>query len=373
MTANRVLVPVSDSSTVRATVDHAVESVLSESTAELPGLVRFVYVHSPETVDASDEAADSTAELRDPAADGLLDRVSVWAEEDAGDASESITIETGHVGTDRYLFSPADMADALVEEALAHDIEHVIIDPEFDPGVGAPFLQPFINELAGSSAVTVEEAPVRSEVVRRPLLDQLTSVRVGVLFGVSFLFYQVLGGGIAFFDLVTGAMSAIIVTVALSRVTFSRDPDSGTPIRLLRGIVYVPYLLFEIVKSNIAVAAVILNPRLPIDPRLTQIDPAVYGAFPITTLANSITLTPGTLTVRVQGRTLLVHTLVPGARNDLFDGGLERAVRFVFYGRAAARIESLRDRGVTEILQKPPESAEEAATDGGSPIDGGES
>jgi multicomponent Na+:H+ antiporter subunit E len=89
-----------------------------------------------------------------------------------------------------------------------------------------------------------------------------------------------------------------------------------------------------------AIAYVVLHPDLPIDPEMVEFDAAVWSALPVTTLANSITLTPGTLTVDVSRQHFTVHTLTGSSRDDLFSGALERAVRFVFYGRAAARIPS---------------------------------
>jgi len=60
-----------------------------------------------------------------------------------------------------------------------------------------------------------------------------------------------------------------------------------------------------------------------------------------------------------------VHSLLPFAREGLFDGSLERWVRFVFYGREAARFPTPRERGDTEVLQEPT-AASTAVTDGGS-------
>ena len=366
MADSRVLVPLSDSSTVRATVAHAVERVLAESTVADPGTVRFVYVHPEEAAITAYDGSVSDEEAVSPA-DALLNRAEVWVEEDAGEEIDAVRVETAQVGEDEYLFSPGEVAQVIARDAVSNDIDRVILDPEYKPGVGGPFLRPFISELETMLAIPVEEAPVTRSTIRGPLIDRFTPTRAGVLFGLSFLFYQVLGGSIYWFDLVTGAMSATVVTVALSRVSLTRTPDLQSPIRVLRAIIYVPYLLAEIVKSNLLVAAVILHPRLPIDPRLTRIRPAVHGSMPITTLANSITLTPGTLTVRVHGRTMIVHTLVEDAREGLFYGDLERAVRFLFYGRRAMRIESLRDRGETEILQSPDSEPETAMTDGGHP------
>jgi len=370
-----VLVPVSPSATLRETVEYVVESTLEgldaaegaegtagtdqpvtpgtssarseadagEETAPAP-TIYFVYVHAPEEFDPEEHAPA----LED--ADELLERVRIWAEEDAG-GEEFVDVRTRHVGRDRYLFSPADVAAALIDAARPRGVTRIVLDPEYDPGVGTPLLQPLAYELGRDDSIAVEEAPVRQSVRRTPLVGRSSARRIGALAAVSFLFYQVLAGGFSAFDLVTGAITAIVVAGSLSRISFGRDPSlRQTPIRIARGVVYVPYLLWQIVVANVIVAAVILNPVQDIDPQMTRIRPAVYGALPVTSLANSITLTPGTLTVRVEGRDLLVHTLIPTAREDLFDGGLERAIRFVFYGRRSMRVDSLADRGLTAIV-----------------------
>jgi multicomponent Na+:H+ antiporter subunit E len=366
---NRLLVPVAESSTLRQTVEYAVETVLNG-----PGdaYVRFIYVHTPDRTLA--ESADPDAEAYPEAeqAAELLQRISVWATEDAGSESDRLVIETDQVGQDRYLFGPEDLAAQFATEVEGHSIDRLVLDPEYDPGIGAPLLHPLEYELSRYEALQVEQAPVTSRTRRSPLVVRSTPVRVGSLFFVSFLFYQLLAGQLYWFDLVTGAMSATIVAVGLSRVTFHKDPTASSVGRVVRLVIYAPYLLYEILKANVLVAGVILHPRLPIEPRLTRVRSAVWGAIPVTTLANSITLTPGTLTVRVEGRTLTVHTLVVPAREDLFDGGLERAVRFVFYGREAMGLSSPRERGDTEILQPSDQSdggAGTAVPDGGEPTE----
>lgn len=348
MAGERLLVPVSDSEGLRQTVEHAVSRALADGR----GTIRFVVVE-PSELTAGAEPPGTTRDPGVETAQDLLDRVSVWADEDAGDRSEELTVETSHIGLDRYLFSPEDVAEVLADEATTNDIDLLILNPEYDPGIGAPFLRPLEAELARLD-LEIEEAPLARPARRRPLLLRSSPVQAGSLFFASFLFYQVLAGSLVAFDLVTGAVSATIVAVGLSRVTFHRDPGVESLLRVGRLAVYVPYLLWEIIKANVIVAAVILRPSLPIDPRMTRISPAVWGALPLTALANSITLTPGTLTVRVDGENLVVHTLVTGAREDLFEGGLERGVRFTFYGRKGMSIPSPRERGATEILQKPP-------------------
>jgi len=348
---SRLLVPVSESETLRQTVEYAVRTALEGETA---ATIRFVYVHS--TTRSPEQSVDEKG------AEELLDRVAVWAGEDAGEAD--LTVETAHLGVEQYIFSPSDVAGLLVEEAGAGDIQHIVLDPEYDPGIGAPLVRPLAGELDAFETVSAETAPVSPQTRRTPLLERTTLAEIGVLFAVSFGFYQALAGNftwvaaepadwaaeIYWLDIVTGTISASIVSVGLSQVVLGRRPTRQTLGRLLRGLVYVPYLLAKIIQANVLIAAVILDPRLPIEPRLTRIRPGLWGGTPITVLANSITLTPGTLTVRVRGRHLLVHALVPAAREDLFDGGLERAVRFLFYGRAAMRVPGLRERGEAELV-----------------------
>lgn len=363
MSDSQLLVPVSPSETLRQTVEYATRTTLDSDGATA---VRFVYVHPAKLPRRETDDARKTAEE-------LLDRVSVWAREDADEAA--LTVETTQLGADRYIFSPTDLASALAEEARVQGIQRVLLDPEYDPGIGAPLVRPLEDELAAYDAVVAETAPSPPQTRRAPLLDRASPAQAGTLFLVSFGFYQVLAGNLGWvaahpadwvaeiywLDVVTGTVSASVVSVALSQIALSSDPTRQTLGRLLRGVVYAPYLLKGIVRSNIVVAAVILNPRLPVEPRLTRIRPALWSGAHITLFANSVTLTPGTLTVRVNGRNMLVHSLVPSAREDLLDGGLERAVRFLFYGRASMRVPGLRERGEADTVA--PESISTDDTD----------
>lgn len=363
--AERLLVPVKRSSTIRQTVDYAMQRVL-ESESDGPA-VHFVYLATWRGVDPG------TGVDRDRA-EALLDQIEVWASYESQEASvdpESVTVETALIGLDDYLFSPGEYADLLADYAHEHDLTRVLVDPEYSLVGHTTLLQPLEFELERTD-LAVEEAPVDRPARRGRLVSRPNAPRFLAVFGTSFLFYQILGGfagGV--FDLVTGIATALVVAVALSSVSFYTDPSlTQSPKRILRGVVYVPYLLYEIIVSNLVVARVILDPRAEIDPRMTKVRAFVGSGFPLTTLANSITLTPGTLTVTADNQELYVHSLLPFAREGLFDGSLERWVRFVFYGREAARFPSPRERGDTEVLQKPRE-ASTAAADGDVVADGG--
>jgi multicomponent Na+:H+ antiporter subunit E len=152
--------------------------------------------------------------------------------------------------------------------------------------------------------------------------------RAVATFALSFGFYLALGDPTDPFDLVTGAVSGLVVVAVLSGVVFERSPSRGTLASALRAVVFLPYLLVAVVRANLGVAATVLDPRLPIDPTLVRV-PAPGSQTARALLANSISLTPGTLTVDVTDDELVVHALTAETRADLEAGSLARAVAFV--------------------------------------------
>ncbi|MBP1922443.1 multicomponent Na+:H+ antiporter subunit E [Halorubrum alkaliphilum] len=356
-----VVVPVESTSTLRTTVTHLIESAAAGE---------FESIHF--VVLASWRRDDPETAARNADAERLLDRVSAWADADLDDAEvEGVEIATAVVGADEYLFGPGDYAREIVTYADDHGIDSVVLDPEYTPVGNTTLLQPLAFELSNTDLV-VREAPVSRPTRRERLRKEATGKRFAALFGASFAFYLLLGDPLYWFDWLTGVASAAIVAITLSRVSIDTEPSfPRTPMRVLRGLVYVPVLLFEILKSNLVVARVILDPRLPIDPTLNRVRVLVGSGLPLMTLANSITLTPGTLTVRARDGDLYVQSLIPWARDGLFDGSLERWTRFIYYGREAARLPTPRERDDVAVFQGP-DATEElplARADGGDETD----
>ena len=99
------------------------------------------------------------------------------------------------------------------------------------------------------------------------------------------------------------------------------------PVHLgIRPFLYLPWLMKEIVLSNLAVARVILDPRLPIHPRILSVESSQKTDVGRVTYANSITLTPGTVTLDVRDGRLLVHALTTGSAAGLLTGEMDRRV-----------------------------------------------
>ncbi len=82
----------------------------------------------------------------------------------------------------------------------------------------------------------------------------------------------------------------------------------------------------EIVRSSIAVARIVLSPKLPIEPRIVRLPVDKLEALDQALLGNSITLTPGTLTLDCDNGQLLVHALDVDGAQALLDGEMMRRV-----------------------------------------------
>lgn len=152
------------------------------------------------------------------------------------------------------------------------------------------------------------------------------------LFVVCFALWLVLSGHWDPLHLALGAAASALV------VWLNRDEEAVSGLaRALPGLAsYVPWLLVEIVKANIAVTRVVIDPRLPIEPTVVRVRPPFASDLAVTMLANSITLTPGTITLDVDEGDLIVHALTPVSVEDLETVFGGRVARVFGEGRASA-------------------------------------
>lgn len=153
------------------------------------------------------------------------------------------------------------------------------------------------------------------------------------LFGLLLGFWLVLVAPIDLFDAVLGLVVAASATWAARHLVWSGAEDDSPVLtwrQALRLVAYVPFLIIEIVKAAVGVAEKVLDPRLPIDPVVITYRVPFRRTVSLVALANSITLTPGTLTVDLDGSTLTVHALAGEFGDDLLRGGLARQVGHVF-------------------------------------------
>lgn len=94
----------------------------------------------------------------------------------------------------------------------------------------------------------------------------------------------------------------------------------------IRPLLYLPYLIKEIAQSNAEVARIVLSPRMPLRRTMVEVRSHQRTEVGRVVFANSITLTPGTVSVRVEDDQILVHALsYEGAAEDM-SGEMDRRV-----------------------------------------------
>jgi len=146
-----------------------------------------------------------------------------------------------------------------------------------------------------------------------------------ILFVLFYAFWLLMSGHYTPFLLVVGAASSAAV-VWLARRMDVADRE-GHPVHLgWSALLYWPWLVKEILKSAIDVSKVVLDPRLPVSPTVVRFRPSQKTVVGLVTHANSITLTPGTLSVEVSSEQFVVHGLTRAGAEAAVDSDMDRRV-----------------------------------------------
>jgi multicomponent Na+:H+ antiporter subunit E len=172
----------------------------------------------------------------------------------------------------------------------------------------------------------------------RPAAWRIKWTVIVIEFLVLFGFWILLSGRYQTKYLVIGLCAAGIVTYLTHDLLYQNSKFSGENALTLsiilacslRLILYVPWLVWAIIKANIQVALIIISPHMPIDPGFLQFKTRLRKKISLVTLANSITLTPGTITVDLKGDTFIVHAIVRGAASDLESGVMQNKAGSIF-------------------------------------------
>lgn len=115
-----------------------------------------------------------------------------------------------------------------------------------------------------------------------------------------------------------GLLVALVVALLVPE-SLSREPAKLlSPRRWFWGLVYLPVLFYHIVAANLQVVYIVLHPELPIRPGTVKVRTSLRTEAGRTALANSITLTPGTLSVDIDDEegALYVHWIAVGAEDE---------------------------------------------------------
>ena len=150
-------------------------------------------------------------------------------------------------------------------------------------------------------------------------------------FLIMFSFWILLSGKFDVFHLIMGILASLLVAHFSNDLLFTDKTKKGRLPEAFRFIVYIPWLLYQIFLANLNVAYLALHPKMMdlIDPQIIWFKSGLKKDISLVTLGNSITLTPGTITVRIVGDEYYVHTLNPKFI-DLITSNMERRVANLF-------------------------------------------
>ncbi len=128
-----------------------------------------------------------------------------------------------------------------------------------------------------------------------------------LMFAALFLFWLLLNASLANDVLMVGAVAAAVITFLFRNGLGFFSELRLNPRALLTTVLYFFFFIKELVKANLNLASVVLAPSLPLNPGIVKVRTRLKSRMGRLMLANSITLTPGTLTVEMLGEWLYIH------------------------------------------------------------------
>jgi multicomponent Na+:H+ antiporter subunit E len=150
----------------------------------------------------------------------------------------------------------------------------------------------------------------------------LHSVSLGL---VLFATWLLLSGHYVSLLLGLGVVSVVVVVLIARRMDVV--DHEGHPVHLTwRLLLYCPWLVWEIFKATLDVSKAILHPKMPIEPKVMDIRATQHTELGQVIYANSITLTPGTVTVALHDGNMMVHALTRVAAEGLETGEMDARV-----------------------------------------------
>ncbi len=139
------------------------------------------------------------------------------------------------------------------------------------------------------------------------------------------LLWALLSGYFKTVLIVLGILSCVFVTfLSIKLKIYSKQHERvGFNLRMP---LYFPWLLKEIIKSNLHVARLILTNSKQINPQLVTITPSQKTNTGVAVHANSITLTPGTISIDISDNEILVHAITTHTAQGVLAGDIDKKV-----------------------------------------------
>lgn len=147
-------------------------------------------------------------------------------------------------------------------------------------------------------------------------------------------FWVIMSGFFDWFHITLGVISVSIVMAVNYRLKqtrfFDDEMDDLKELRIHYALYYIFWLIIQIVISGIHVASVIIRPKMPINTHIIKFRVDLPSAHARMILGNSITLTPGTLTIEIRDDQFTVHALTPKSFEGIVDESIPSRVLKLF-------------------------------------------
>lgn len=172
-------------------------------------------------------------------------------------------------------------------------------------------------------------------------------------FWVLFALWLLLSGHYDLFHISIGAFSALVVTLIHIRINkylyYQKSIAKEHSLRISRLLLYIPWLIWQIFLASLHVTYLVLHPKCPVNPSLVRFKTKLPNIASRVILGNSITLTPGTLTVSIDDDEFLVHALTEASHSGIVDGSLPKQVAKLYHRRPTTVIDNIR---ITKTIRK---------------------
>ncbi len=144
-----------------------------------------------------------------------------------------------------------------------------------------------------------------------------------------FLIWLLLTGKATLDEVLTGIFVAIIISLFTGSLVSKRGMFHFLPEQLWGKVKFIFVFMIELVKANVDVAKRVLSPKIPLNPGIVRVKTKLVYPNDKLWLANSITLTPGTMTLDVKDDELFIHwidvkTTDPDEAGEIIKGAFER-------------------------------------------------
>lgn len=163
----------------------------------------------------------------------------------------------------------------------------------------------------------------------------MRTINVLIYFLICFATWLLLTHNVSWQNLLVGGGISLLTTIVFSRFFNFDVSKMFNPVRWFWTIVYIIYFIWQCVKANFDVAYRVLNPSMPIKPGIVRVNLELNGSMARTILANSITMTPGTIAVDIIDDVIYVHWIyVRSTEHDNYayriSGKFERILKKIF-------------------------------------------